>query len=157
MKYSDHISLNSPCFCFLIVYNNDVKKSLYILIFLLALSLSVLADWRIEVKEIYDGDTITADIYLGLGVVLTNQKIRLLYIDAPELKGKGVDDVERVRGYEAKEYLISLLKDKEVHLFIDPKEKERDSFGRILGILKVDGISINDRMISEGHAVPFDK
>jgi len=134
-----------------------MKRSLFTLLVFIALSLPVLADWRIEVKDIYDGDTITADIYLGLGVVLTNQKIRLLYINAPELKGKGVDDAQRIRGYEAKEYLLSLLKDKEVHLFIDPKEKERDSFGRILGILKVDGISINDRMISEGHAVPFDK
>ena len=114
------------------------------------------ANWKIDVLEVYDGDTITADVYLPFDIVLRNQKIRLLYINAPEIKGKGVDEEQKLKGYKAKSHLIGLLKDKDVYLSTDPiKGRERDAFGRILGILTVDSVVINYKMIEDGHAVLF--
>ncbi len=41
-----------------------------------------------KVERVVDGDTIVADLYLGLGVILDDQYIRLDGIDAWEIKGK---------------------------------------------------------------------
>jgi len=129
-----------------------MMKRLFLIILFLLLPSSVFADWKIDVKSVYDGDTITADINLGLGIVLVDQKIRLLYIDAPEIKG-----LFKNKGNKSKEYLMSLLKNQEVYLSLDPKEKERDSFGRILGILKIEDVIINDKMVEDGYAIPYKK
>ena len=47
--------------------------------------------------RVVDGDTIRVDIDLGADVILKNQAVRLLGIDAPELHGP-----ERPRGLAAK-------------------------------------------------------
>ena len=44
--------------------------------------------YRALVTRVYDGDTITADIDLGFGVLLTKQKLRLNSVKAPEIRGK---------------------------------------------------------------------
>lgn len=49
----------------------------------------------------YDGDTITADVDLGMNVVRRGQSIRLVGCNAPELKQAG--------GPEAKAHLAQLL------------------------------------------------
>ena len=43
--------------------------------------------YRALVRSVYDGDTCTMDIDLGLGTWIHGEKIRLLRINAPELKG----------------------------------------------------------------------
>ena len=40
-----------------------------------------------KVVSVYDGDTITVDIDLGFGIVLKKQKLRLLGINTPEVRG----------------------------------------------------------------------
>ena len=45
-------------------------------------------EYRAFVRKVYDGDTITVDIDLGFDVVLKAQKIRLVRINAPEVRGK---------------------------------------------------------------------
>jgi len=54
--------------------------------------------------RVVDGDTIRVDIDLGADVVLKNQAVRLLGIDAPELHGP-----ERSRGAESKAALEKFL------------------------------------------------
>ena len=44
--------------------------------------------YRAIVKKVYDADTITVDIDLGFGVWLFKQSIRLLHVDALEIRGK---------------------------------------------------------------------
>ena len=44
--------------------------------------------YKATVTEVYDGDTITVDIDLGLNVWLKDQTLRLLGIDTPELRGE---------------------------------------------------------------------
>ena len=45
-------------------------------------------EYRAFVRKIYDGDTITVDIDLGFDIILHKQKIRLLRINAPEVRGE---------------------------------------------------------------------
>jgi len=112
----------------------------------------VLADYDIKILSVYDGDTITADVNVGFDIILTKQKIRLLYINAPEIRGASKEE-----GKKARAHLLTLLKlDTGKHqLRLDPKEKHRDSFGRILGVIIVDGEAINLKMVEDGHAERF--
>ena len=44
-------------------------------------------EYRAHIIKVYDGDTVTADIDLGFNVILKKQKLRLIGIDAPEIRG----------------------------------------------------------------------
>ena len=103
------------------------------------------------VKSIYDGDTLTVDIDMGLGCWIHNEKLRLLRINAPEVKGES-----RTEGLAARQYLRSLLAKKEIVIetYLDDKEK----FGRFLAevwALNADGayFNVNDAMVQAGHAI----
>ena len=41
--------------------------------------------YRAKITKVHDGDTLTVDIDLGFGVMLTSQQVRLKGINAPEL------------------------------------------------------------------------
>ena len=62
---------------------------------------------------------------MGLGCWIHNEKLRLLRINAPEVKGES-----RTEGLAARQYLRTLLAKKEIVIetYLDDKEK----FGRIL-------------------------
>ena len=68
-------------------------------------------EYRAYVRKVYDGDTITVDFDLGFGVVLKSQKIRLLRIDAPEVRGK-----ERPEGLKSRDALRKLIGNKWVQI-----------------------------------------
>lgn len=102
------------------------------------------------VKSIYDGDTITVDIDLGLGCWIHNEKLRLLRINAPEVKGES-----RTEGMAARNYLRTLLAKKEIVIetYLDDKEK----YGRFLAEVWVKGddgayFNVNDALVQAGHA-----
>ena len=44
-------------------------------------------EYRAIITKVYDGDTVTADIDLGFGVWVKKQKLRMMGINAPEIKG----------------------------------------------------------------------
>ncbi len=44
--------------------------------------------YKADVTEVYDADTITADIDLGFHTWRKDEKLRLYGIDAPEVRGK---------------------------------------------------------------------
>lgn len=60
--------------------------------------------YRALVKSVYDGDTLTVDIDLGLKTWAIGVKVRLKGIDAPELRLK-----EREVGLAARDFLRELL------------------------------------------------
>lgn len=115
--------------------------------------------YRAEVKRIIDGDTIDVLIRWDIGfkiVAETYQRIRLARIDAPEVRGP-----ERPRGLEATEWLKKELG------FVGPHttrvvmltDKDPDVFGRYIAEIWLDDEvhnlevpSINDRMVTAGHA-----
>ena len=98
-----------------------------------------------KVISVYDGDTITMEIDLGLHVTIT-EKIRLARINAPEIRGK-----QRVLGLESKSHLISLILNKEVK--IRTIKDRKGKYGRYLGEISLNGVSINDKMVKDGKAV----
>lgn len=100
------------------------------------------------VTEVYDGDTITVDIDLGFGIKLTDQKIRLFGINAPELKGK-----TKTEGIKSRDKLTELVLNKQIKIQTIKDKKEK--YGRILGKLWIDETLINDVLITEGFAVPY--
>lgn len=106
--------------------------------------------YKAKVVSVYDGDTCRLDIDLGLSTWVRKEPIRLYGIDAPELRGD-----ERPQGLLARDYLRSLIGDKE--LFVQTIKDKKGKYGRYLGILwlDVDGAwkNVNDMMVEAGHAV----
>lgn len=102
--------------------------------------------YRAFVRRAYDGDTVTVDIDLGFGVLLQGQTVRLLRINAPELRGES-----REAGLRSRDALRSRVSNKWVVLRTERDKKEK--FGRWLGEIWLGDECINDWMLSEGLAV----
>ena len=89
-----------------------------------------------RVEKVIDGDSLVFRPDAG-GAAL---EVRLKDIDAPE----GCQD----GGPEAREYLREFVHNKPATLVTLGK----DSYGRTLGELTVDGMLVNQRLVAEGHA-----
>lgn len=101
--------------------------------------------YKAHVTAVYDGDTITCDIDLGCSVWVRGEKIRLLGINAPEVRGS-----ERGRGIQSREALRRQILDKEIVL--KTHKDKRGKYGRYLGVVVRDGVVINDWMVESGFA-----
>lgn len=101
---------------------------------------------KCEVIKVYDGDTIWVKTS---GLPNTNGevriKIRMLGINAPELKDKSKEALD------AKTYLSDLILGKTVFCSFT----QYDNFARALGRVYLDGLDVNQHMIDKGLAVPF--
>lgn len=107
--------------------------------------------YKAHVTSVYDGDTITVDISLGLGLVKEGERIRLYGIDTPEIRGGTVET--KARGFAARDFLRELLLDKDI--ILETVEDKSGKYGRLLGVLWVDGVNVNRLLIAEGHAVEY--
>ena len=105
-----------------------------------------------EIERVIDGDTVVADLSLGLGVVLDDQYIRLYGIDAWETRGE-----EREKGLLAREYLERRLQEGKVEIEIRPEwgRNGRGKYGRWLGIVYTNGVNINAELIEKEHAEEY--
>lgn len=93
------------------------------------------------VVNVIDGDTFE---------IASGEKVRLICIDAPELGKEGSS--------ESKEFLESLILDKEVRLESDINDK--DDYGRLLRYVWVNGsldkeIFVNREIVQQGYASVF--
>jgi micrococcal nuclease len=109
-----------------------------------------LFQYKAFVTAVYDGDTCTVDIDLGLHVWIKNEKIRLCRINAPELRGK-----ERNQGLLSRDFLRSLILNKEITL--RTIKDAREKYGRYLGEIwvvnaKGKSINVNDELVKNGFA-----
>ncbi len=102
-------------------------------------------EYRAFVRKIYDGDTITVDIDLGFDVVLKDQKIRLVRIDAPEVRGG-----ERPEGLKSRDALRTKIGNKWVK--IKTQKDKKGKYGRWLGEIWLEDLCVNDWLLKEGHA-----
>jgi len=117
----------------------------YLLLFFFPLSLFA-GEYKAKVTSVYDGDTITVTVKLGLDVSI-DSSMRLYGINAPELRtGKA--------GKDAKEFLSKQILGKEIVIVTNDK-KEREKYGRILGKVFLDGVCVNDLMVTSGYAVKY--
>ncbi|EPC9117310.1 thermonuclease family protein [Campylobacter coli] len=118
---------------------SDPKKLLVFLIFALMIAfvqnyIVQNPSFKAQVIRAIDGDTIE---------ISTNNKtskIRFFGIDAPELKQNF--------GKQSKAALEKILKDKEVYIF----SKNKDNYGRIVAIVKLKDVDINQFLVSQGYA-----
>jgi len=106
--------------------------------------------FRVKVDRVIDGDTLVVSFYMGLGLWLHEQKVRLLGINAPEKTGE-----TKEQGLKVTAYLESLLK-KADDVIVRTDEGKKGKFGRFLVILygRIDGkwVNLNKRLVSVGAA-----
>ena len=112
---------------------------------------NVLYQYKAIVTSVYDGDTCTVDIDLGLHTWVRGEKIRLMRINAPEVRGKS-----RTKGLRSRDYLRELILDKEI--IIGTFKYKKGKYGRYLGEiwLNMDGkdyINVNDLLVKKKYAV----
>jgi len=82
--------------------------------------------YKAIVTSVYDGDTCTVDIDLGLHTWIRDEKIRLYRINAPELRGK-----ERPEGLKSRDFLREQILNKKITIQTIKDKKEK--YGRYLG------------------------
>jgi micrococcal nuclease len=94
-----------------------------------------------------EGDNCVID---GDSFVFRGEAVRLAGIDTPEIGSAQCED-ERARGEAAERRLHALLNGGEVRL-VRVGGRDRDRFGRLLRDAEVDGASVSERLLAEGHA-----
>jgi micrococcal nuclease len=106
-----------------------------------------------KINRVIDGDTVDLDIDLGFGLTIT-QRVRLLHIDAAEVRTKDLEEKER--GLAAKDWLEKELSREGDWIINTTKD---DKYGRILGELYLvgDPVTVNEKMINEGIAEVYIK
>ena len=98
---------------------------------------------------VHDGDTITVDIDLGFDMQLSNMKIRMYGINAPELK-----DPTKAAGIASRDYLISRIKGQQI--VVETIRDKKEKYGRYLAkVFLPDGSDINKEMIDKLFAIKF--
>ncbi len=120
-------------------------------------------EYRCKVLKVVDGDTVDVDIDLGFGIVLKDERVRLMGIDTPESRTR--DKVEKVFGNASKKRLKEMLDNKSGPILktqINKKgEDMKGKFGRILGDFTVyhaptdSWRMVTEIMVEEGHAVAY--
>ena len=79
-----------------------------------------------------------------------SEKIRLAYIDTPELKGEHKEE-----GIAAGDFLRQLVLNKKVIIqtIKNPSGGDKqEKYGRYLGVIWLDGVNVNDLLIAKGYA-----
>lgn len=111
--------------------------------------------YKFNITRVIDGDTIVGDLDLGFNMKMFNQYIRLYGIQCPELKSK--DPIIKQQALECKYFVQSILIKEECVLPISILSKNRDPFGRVLGIVYYgdDCINLNNLLVDCGFASSF--
>ncbi|GBC59169.1 nuclease [Desulfonema ishimotonii] len=108
--------------------------------------------YRAVVRSVYDGDTCTVDIDLGLGVWLHGEKLRLSRINAPELRGD-----ERDAGLTSRDFLRKVILNREIR--IQTVRDKKGKYGRFLADIWLfdeaqdKWLNVNDLLVEKGYAV----
>ena len=105
--------------------------------------------YRAKVVSVYDGDTLRADVDLGMKTWVRNEKFRLARINAPELRG-----ADRQKGLASRDYLRELILGKEVVL--ETIKDREGKYGRYLVEVWLEKsgkwVNVNDTMVQKGFA-----
>lgn len=104
--------------------------------------------YHAQVISVYDGDTFTAMIDMGLGIHFL-RSVRILGIDTPERRGKCAH--EKAMALQAKAVLEKLLGEEVILSGID----EGKWAGRALAYVRADGVNVAQEMIEQGLARPY--
>ncbi len=88
----------------------------------------------VDKYEVHDGDTLS---FVDSEI---RNRVRLYGIDSPE--------IDQPFGKESTNYLIKLLDNKPITIVVSGK----DRYGRIIGVIYIDTICINEKMVLDGYA-----
>lgn len=113
-------------------------------------------EYRAKINRVVDGDTVDVDIELGFGIVLSDERVRIMGIDTPESRTR--DLVEKKFGLASKARLKELLGKTSILKTEINKDGEdmKGKFGRVLGdFITEDGRLVTEIMAEEGHCVPY--
>ena len=116
-------------------------------------------EYKAKILKVIDGDTVDVDIDLGFGVILTDERVRMMGIDTPESRTR--DKVEKTFRLPSKARLNEILGEDTILQTQINKDGEdmKGKFGRILGDfqIEVDGETklATQMLVEEGHAVPY--
>ncbi len=121
-----------------------------------------------KVLDIYDGDTIT--ITVKVDGEYSRMNCRLNGIDTPELKSSDIE--EKAAAKISRKHLVLLLLGRKIENEISREDMKKicgeangivkikclefDKYGRLLVEIWVNGICINQKMIEDGFAGPYD-
>ena len=98
----------------------------------------------------HDGDTIT------VRMDGRTEKVRLVGIDSPELQDER--QAYRDAAYAARDYARSRLGGETVTLEAEPRQGDRDAYGRLLRyVILDDGTDVNEELVRKGYAHVYDK
>jgi len=64
-------------------------------------------EYKCTIVRVIDGDTVDVDIDLGFGIIMADERVRIMGIDTPESRTS--DKVEKLFGKAAKARLQELL------------------------------------------------
>ena len=106
-------------------------------------------------EDVYDGDSATATVSLGFGVYLHRQKLRLLSVDCPEIRG-----ATRVAGRAARDFVREMLPEDGEVLLKTHKGRKKGKWGRWLCELWIEKgpqqlVCVNDELLRAGHATRY--
>lgn len=106
-----------------------------------------------RVIKIYDADTITIASKLPYdSSPIYRLSVRLNGIDTPEMKGKNISEEEKNASINARDFVSNLTLNKFVRLENVSSEK----YGRILADVYIGNIHLNELLLKERYAVPYD-
>ncbi|QYB17480.1 putative endonuclease [Pacmanvirus S19] len=97
--------------------------------------------------RVYDGDTIHA--VFKFNDVMQRFTVRMCGYNSAEIKG--VTEEERAAAQRAKKALCDLILNKIISLEIG----EFDKYGRLLGVVTIDGINVNEHMVAGGYGCSY--
>jgi micrococcal nuclease len=118
-------------------------------------------EYKAHVVKIVDGDTVDVDIDLGFGIVMKDERVRIMGIDTPESRTS--DKVEKLFGKAASARVKELLDDDIILKTQIARNGEdmKGKYGRILGDFIVERFEdgrqemLTDILVAEGHAVAY--
>ena len=107
--------------------------------------------YKAVVTSVYDGDTCTVDIDLGLHTWVKSEKLRLNRINAPEMRG-----AEKVKGKLSRDFLREKILNKEI--ILETIKDKKGKYGRYLAEIWLQKSgenyeNINDLLVKKGFAV----
>lgn len=113
-----------------------------------------LYQYKAVITDVYDGDTVTADIDLGFHVWRHDEKLRLYGIDTPEIRGP-----DKELGIAARDALADRIVGKELIICTVKDEASdadaREKYGRYLVKIYDGDVLINDWLVDARHARPY--
>ena len=106
--------------------------------------------YKAKVTKVYDGDTCTVEVDLGMHTFLKDEIVRLNRINAPEVKGP-----EKEKGLKSRDFLKGQILNKEI--ILETIKDQDEKYGRYLGEIHLEKkpgefMNINDLLVKKGFA-----